>query len=210
VYYDPRTEPHNLAHNPLTSLVVPRPIGWISTMGPGGTVNLAPYSFFNMVSALPPFVLFGSNPKKHSQANAEARGEFVVSMATLELCEYVNQTGAPYAPEVSEPQAVGLDMLPSRNVKPPRVARSPVALECKYFKTVDLVPSNGKPSDSAIIIGEVVGIYIDDAYISKGMVDYVRMAPLARLGYLDYGVVERVFPMVMPGYAPIANDDGTT
>ena len=131
--YDPRTEPHNLAHDPVTSLVVPRPIGWISTLSPQGVVNLGPYSFFNLVSGYPPWVIFSSAPRKHSQTNAELTGEFVFNLATWDLREQMNASSAEFPADVGEPDAVGLEMVPSRNVKPPRVKRSPVAMECKYY-----------------------------------------------------------------------------
>src|SRR4029077_18271885 len=130
---DPRSEPHNLAHDPVTSLVVPRPIGWITTIGPSGVVNLAPYSFFNLVAGRrQPFVMFSSAGRKHTQRNAETAGEFVFNLVTFELRAQMNQTGAEVDETISEPETAGLAMAPSRVVKPPRVARSPVALECKY------------------------------------------------------------------------------
>ena len=94
--YDPRSEPHNLEHDPTTSLVVPRPIGWITTISPEGVVNLAPYSFFNLISASPPFVMFSSSSRKHSQHHAELSGEFVFNLATWELREEMNLTSAIY------------------------------------------------------------------------------------------------------------------
>jgi flavin reductase (DIM6/NTAB) family NADH-FMN oxidoreductase RutF len=199
MYYDPRRDDHNLPHNPFTALVVPRPIGWISTIGPGGVVNLAPYSFFNIISSYPPFVMFASKPRKDSQRNAEESGEFVANMATYALREEVNLTSAEFAASVSEPRRLGLEMLPSRQVKPPRVARSPVALECKYVKTVELIGSDGKRNPSSVVIGEVVGVHIDEAVIVNGHVDVTRMQPIARLGYMDYCVVDRLFSIPRPG-----------
>ena len=93
--YDPRSEPHGLAHDPGTCLVVPRPIGWITTIGPAGVVNLAPYSFFNIISTRPPFVMFSSSTRKHSQRNAETAGEFVFNLATWDLRQEMNATSAP-------------------------------------------------------------------------------------------------------------------
>src|SRR5262245_7909022 len=180
--YDPRSEPHNLAHNPVTSLVVPRPIGWISTIGPAGIVNLAPYSFFNLIAGNPPFVLFSSHPRKHSQANAEATGEFVYNMATFELREQMNISGGAHAADVSEPEVAGLEMVPCRMVKPPRVALAPIALECRYVKTVEWHGANGQRSTSSAVIGEVVNVHIDDALIVDGMIDLSRIRPIARLG----------------------------
>jgi flavin reductase (DIM6/NTAB) family NADH-FMN oxidoreductase RutF len=199
MFYDPRTQKHGLKHSPVTALVVPRPIGWISTLDPNGVVNLGPYSFFNLVSGYPPWVIFSSAPRKHSQTNAEATGEFVFNLATWDLREQMNASSAEFPPGVSEPEAVGLEMVPSRNVKPPRVARSPVAMECKYYKTVELVGSDGKTNRSQIVIGEVVGIHIDDRVIVDGMLDVRLMRPIARMGYMDYCVVDDFFTMARPG-----------
>ena len=198
MYFDPRTEPHGLAHSPYTALVVPRPIGWISTLSAAGVVNLAPYSFFNLISSAPPFVMFSSADRKDSQRNAEETGEFVANLASYELKEVMNASSAPFAPGTSEPARIGLEMAPSRQVKPPRVARSPVALECRFFKTVELFSADGKRNRSSVVIGEVVGIYIDDGVIVDGMVDITRMRPVARLGYLDYCVVDEFFTMPRP------------
>jgi flavin reductase (DIM6/NTAB) family NADH-FMN oxidoreductase RutF len=199
MYYDPRRDDHGLPHTPFTALVVPRPIGWISTLSRNGVVNLAPYSFFNIVSGYPPFVMFASKPRKDSQRNAEETGEFVANMATWELREAVNATSAEYGAAISEPAKVGLEMLPCRQVRPPRVARSPVALECKYFKTVQLFSADGSKNASEVVLGEVIGVHIDDAVIVDGHVDVTRMKPIARLGYMDYCVVEELFSMQRPG-----------
>jgi flavin reductase (DIM6/NTAB) family NADH-FMN oxidoreductase RutF len=199
VYYDPRHKPIPLPHDPLTALVVPRPIGWISTLGRNGIVNLAPYSFFNAVAANPPFVMFSSAGIKHSQLNAEQTGEFVASLATYELREELNITSAMVGAEVSEPELARLEMAPSIAVKPPRVKKSPVALECRYLKTVELPGPDGKPHSFSIVIGEVVGIYIDDSVIVNGIVDLSQARPIARLGYLDqYTVVDTIFKMIRP------------
>ena len=144
MHYDPRRNDHKLPHDPFTSLVVPRCIGWISTISKAGVVNLAPYSFFNAVAAGPPFVMFASAGRKHSQTNAEESGEFVHSLAIWDLREAMNTTSAAVGPDVSEPELAGLEMAPSVAVKPPRVKRSPVAFECKYVKTVELPGADGR------------------------------------------------------------------
>lgn len=198
MFYDPRRNDHNLPHNPWTALVVPRPIGWISTVSKAGVVNLAPYSFFNAVSAHPPLVLFSSNPRKHSQINAEETGEFVVNMATWDLRDVMNASSAEFGDEISEPAHCGIEMLPCLNVKPPRVARTPVALECKYNTTVKLTGSDGRLHPSSMIVGEVVGVHIDDAVIVDGQIDVRKMKPIARLGYMDYSVVEDFFTIKRP------------
>lgn len=203
--YDPRSEPHNLAHDPTTSLVVPRPIGWISTNSPAGVVNLAPYSYFNLCANQPPFVMFASNTRKHSQNYAQSGGEFVFSLATYDLRTEMNITGGDYPDGISEPELAKLEMAPSRKVKPPRVARSPIALECVYSQTVNLVSSSGKKQKYEVVIGEVVNVHIDDAVIVNGMIDMARLHAIARLGYRgDYTVVDRIFemPRVTVAHAP--------
>lgn len=194
--YDPRSEPHNLAHDPTTCLVVPRPIGWITTIGPNGVINLAPYSFFNMIASHPPFVMFASNTRKHTQLNTQSGGEFVFNLATYDLRTEMNVTGGTYPAEVSEPDVAKLAMVPSRVVKPPRVARSPIALECVYSQTVNLVSGSGKKHDYEVVIGEVVNVHIDDAVIVDRMIDMARIRPIGRLGYRgDYSVVDNIFFM---------------
>src|SRR5580704_12093045 len=194
--YDPRSEPHNLAHDPTTSLVVPRPIGWISTISPAGVANLAPSSYFNLCASQPPFVMFASNTRKHSQNYAQSGGEFVFNLATHELRNEMNISGGDYAEGVSEPELAKLEMAPSRLVKPPRVAKSPIALECVYSQTVSLKSGNGKLLKYEVVIGEVVNVHVDDAVIVDGMIDMSRIRAIARLGYRgDYTVVDNIFEM---------------
>lgn len=196
--YDPRKRNHGLPHDPFLALVVPRPIGWISTVSTDGTVNLAPYSFFNAVSGDPPTVMFASSTPKDTRRNVEATGEFVASLATFELREQMNLTSATLPSSVSESEYANLEMSPSLVVKPPRVKAAPTALECVYLKTVELSTIDGHPMKSAIIIGQVVNIYIDDAYILDGKVDMSRSRPVSRLGYFDYGVLDTVFTLPRP------------
>jgi flavin reductase (DIM6/NTAB) family NADH-FMN oxidoreductase RutF len=198
LHYQPEKNDHGLSHTPFAALVVPRPIGWITTLTPEGIVNLAPYSFYNAVSSRPPVVMFSSTTAKDSRRNAETSGEFVVNLATFELREEMGQTSEPLAAHLSEPDAIGLAMAPSRHVKPPRVARSPAALECRYMKTVELHDRHGGLLSSAVVIGEVIGIYIDDDLIVNGRVDIARARPIARLGYRDYSVVDEVFSLDYP------------
>ncbi len=178
--------------------MVPRPIGWISSLSPDGVANLAPYSFFNAVSGVPPFVMFSSAGRKDSQTNIEATGEFVVNMAVAALKEALNLTSAPFAPGVDEFDRAGLEKAPCRNVAAPRVAASPVALECVLNSVVPLVARDGTKARSEVMFGEVVGIHIDDAVIEDGMLDITRMRPLSRLGYMDYAIIDEVFPIARP------------
>ena len=117
------------------------------------------------------------------------------NLATYDLRAEMNITGSDHPEDISEAERAGLEMVPSRVVKPPRVARSPIALECIYNKTVDLVQSSGKKSVNSLIIGEVVNVHIDDAVIVDGNIDMTRIRPLARLGYMDYSSVDNIFTM---------------
>jgi len=195
LFYDALANNHGLKHDPFKALVAPRPIGWISTLSRSGSVNLAPYSFFNAVGTNPHYVMFASGGRKDSQRNAEETGEFVCSLATFDLRREVHQTGASVPPDVDEMALAGVTPAPSRMVRPPRVSESPVALECKYHQTVILPGLNGEQGDYAMIIGLVVGIYIADGVISNGLVDVVKLRPIARLGYADYSVVDEVFAL---------------
>lgn len=198
MFYDPRSEPHGLAHNPWTALVVPRPIGWISTLSEDGVANLAPYSFFNAVSGSPPFLMFSSAGRKNSQTNVEATGEFVANMATADLAQAMNTSSAEVAPDVDEFALAGLEKAPCKNVAVPRVAASPIAIECVLTQIVPLQTRDGTAGRSNLIIGEVVGIHIADHVIVNGMLDITRIRPLSRLGYMDYAITENAFTMDRP------------
>lgn len=197
MFYDAIENAHGLKHDPFKALVAPRPIGWISTLGKDGVVNLAPYSFFNAISDNPHYVMFSSLNRKDSQRNAEETGEFVCSLATWDLREQMNKTSASVGPEVDEMALTGLTPAPSQLVKPPRVAESPVAFECKYYKSMELPPDTGR-GIYTMVVGRVVGIYIDDKAINDGMVDTGKLKPIARLGYMDYSVVDNTFTLQRP------------
>jgi flavin reductase (DIM6/NTAB) family NADH-FMN oxidoreductase RutF len=198
MFYDAVANTHGLQWDPFKALVSPRPIGWISTVGKNGVVNLAPYSFFNAVSTDPHFVMFSSGGRKDSQRNAEETGEFVCSLATYELRDAMNRTSQHVGPEVDEMALAGLSPAPSMLVAPPRVAESPVAFECKYWRTVDLPGPNGGPGTHAIVLGQVVGVHIDEGVIVEGKVDVTKLKPIARLGYGDYAVIDEVFELSRP------------
>ena len=199
MFYDAVANTHGLALDPFKTLIAPRPIGWISTLGRNGVVNLAPYSFFNAVSENPHFVMFASGGRKDSQRNAEETGEFVCSLATYELRDAMNRTSVPVGPEIDEMQLAGLTAAPSRLVTPPRVKESPVAFECRYWRTIDLPGTNGGPGTHSIVLGQVVGVHIADEVIVAGRVDVTKLRPIARLGYGDYAVIDQVFTMPRPG-----------
>lgn len=188
MYYDPETK--GLPHNPLKALVAPRPIGWISAMNRDGAVNLAPYSYFNAVAADPDMVMFSSSGRKDAMTFAEEGGEFVCNLATFALRDAMNATSAPLARGESEFGFAGLTPVPSRKVRPPRVGESPAAIECKWVRTVPLTPLDGSDASHFLVIGQVVSIYIDDAFIKDGLVETGAMRPILRGGYFDYFTAE--------------------
>jgi flavin reductase (DIM6/NTAB) family NADH-FMN oxidoreductase RutF len=207
MHYDATGKNHGLPHDPFKALVVPRPIGWVATIGRDGVPNLAPYSFFNAVSDRPPMLMFSSGGFKDSLRNIEDTGEFTCSIATWDLREAMNLSSAAVAPGVDEFELAGLGKAASRFVKPPRVAESPAAFECRLWKTLPMPgPRPGADSAYTVVFGQVVGIYIDEAYIRDGLVQSGEMRPLARLGYMDYSVLtpEAMFAMVRPQ----ASEDG--
>lgn len=205
MFYDAIKNEHGLRRDPFKALVAPRPIGWISTLNGSGSINLAPYSYFNAVSDNPHYVMFASGGRKDSQRNAEETGEFVCSLATYDLREQMNETSASHGPDADEMAIAGLTPAPSVLVKPPRVKESPVALECTYFQTLTLPGKGGRHAVYSIVIGAVVGIHIADEAIVEGKVDIVRLKPIARLGYMDYSVVDKVFSLSRPRSAPPAS-----
>jgi flavin reductase (DIM6/NTAB) family NADH-FMN oxidoreductase RutF len=205
MHYDTAKRDHGLPHDPFKALVVPRPIGWVSTLGKDGVANLAPYSFFNAVSDRPPMLMFSSGGRKDSLRNILDTGEFTCSIATWALREAMNLSSALVAPSVDEFELAGLTKAASQYIKPPRVAESPAAFECKLWQTLAL-PAPPRGEGYTVVIGSVVGVYIADAFIQDGLVQSGAMRALARLGYMDYSVLspESMFTM----NRPLASDDG--
>ncbi len=200
MFYETSNNAHGLPHDPFKAVVTPRPIGWITTMSRNGEVNLSPYSFFNAVSERPPMVVFSSAGRKDAVTFVEETKEFVCNLATFDLREQMNATSAVLPRGENEMAHAGLAAAPSRLVKPPRVADALAALECKWLQTVPLHPLDGEPS-YYLVIGQVVGVYIDDRFIVDGLVDTAAMRPIARSGYRDYFVAtpETKFSIKRPG-----------
>jgi flavin reductase (DIM6/NTAB) family NADH-FMN oxidoreductase RutF len=203
LFYEPhRRDRSLLPHDPFKALVAPRPIGWVSTIDAAGAVNLAPYSFFNAVSSHPPMLVFSSEGLKDSAAFAAQTREFVWNVATWELREAMNATSAPLRRGVSEFDHADLEMAPSRLVAPPRVAASPCALECRVTQTFSLDDVDGHAIDRHLVVGQVVGVHLDERCVSEGLVDLTALRPIARCGYTaDYTVVDRLFRMERPAGA---------
>ncbi len=204
MFYEPLKTSHGLDHDPFKSCVVPRPIGWISTISKEGIHNLAPYSQFQNLTFDPPYVMFSANQntrcrRKDTVVNIEATGEFVHNMATYDLREAVNISAQEVPPDVDEFDIAGVTKAPSRLVKPARVSESPVHFECRYYQTIRL-PGDGPMGSVDIIIGRVVGIHIREEFITPdGKLDIPKIKPLARMGYYDYTAIESVFEMEIPG-----------
>lgn len=196
MFYEPHLKNHGLPYNPFKALIVPRPIGWISTCDPDGNVNLAPYSYFNGCHTDPPVVMFGveysANARmKDTLRNVEQTGEFVCNFVGYELREHMNKTATGSA--VDEMEWAGLKKLPSRLVRPPRVAASPVHLECRFLQSVAM-PRVESGSHGKV----VVGVHIRDDVVVGGIVDFRKLRPIARMGYMDYTEVAASFAMERP------------
>ena len=209
MFYEPRLG-HGLPHDPFKAIVAPRPIGWISTLDTAGRPNLAPYSFFNAVHSRPPMLAFTSESMKHSAANAIATGEFVFNLCTRALFEAMNISSGALAEGASEFEAAGLATAPCRIVRAPRVAASPAALECRVVQSFRFHDMDGAPLEGWMIIGQVVGVHIDEACLRDGRFDTGAVQPLARCGYRDYAAVTEMFEALRPtdggSYAPGQRD----
>ncbi len=197
-FYKPE-DGHRLPHDPLKAIIAPRPIGWISSVDKAGLVNLAPYSFFNMISDEPPMLMFSSSGWKDSVRNIEETGEFVANLAVDKLARQMNETSASVPHEVDEFALAGLAKAPSVLVQAPRVAEAPAALECKCVSIQQLHGLGGVPSTNYMVIGQIVGVHIDPAYLKAGKFDTAAAQPLGRCGYRgDYVSVSTLFEMLRP------------
>lgn len=200
-FYEPAAG-HRLPHDPFKAIVAPRPIGWVSTLSADGVPNLAPYSFFNAVCDAPPMIAFSSSGWKDSVRNAEATREFTWNLATRPLAEAMNATSASVGREIDEFALAGLERAAARVVKPARVAASPAALECRVAAIHRLADAAGKTLDQWLVIGEVVGVHIDAAFLKDGLFDTAAARPILRAGYLDaYAEIasDAMFRMKRPG-----------
>lgn len=202
MFYETAENKHGLPHDPFKSCIVPRPIGWISTVDRAGVVNLAPYSFFNGVSSDPHLVMFSSNGRKKGEmkdtvTNCRETGEFVANIATWNLRSEMNLSAGQYPAETDEMALADLEAEASVLVAPPRVKASPIHLECRTHQIVEL-PSNDPRDANAMVIGQVVGIHIHDDVLTDGLIDITKLQPIARMGYMDYAKIDSVFTMPRP------------
>ena len=180
-FYEPR-HGHGLPHDPFNAIVGPRPIGWISSRGTNGGVNLAPYSFFNAFNYIPPIVGFASIGAKDTLRNVQQTGEFVWNLVTQDLAQVMNQTCAAVPPEVNEFELAGLTSAASRLVNVPRVAESPVSFECRCTQIVQLQTTSGDTVPTWLVLGEVVAVHIDKRLLKDGIYDTAHAGHLLRAG----------------------------
>lgn len=199
-FYEPKNG-HGLPHDPFNAIVGPRPIGWISSLSGDGVPNLAPYSFFNAFNYVPPIVGFASIGEKDTLRNVRATGEFVWNLATRSLAEAMNLSCTAAAPEVDEFALAGLGTAPSRLVKPPRVAESPVSFECRVTQIIQLQGAGGEAVPTWLTLGEVMGVHIDKALLRDGIYDTAGAGHILRGGgpadYFSIGP-EQLFRMFRP------------
>jgi flavin reductase (DIM6/NTAB) family NADH-FMN oxidoreductase RutF len=201
--YEPGTTDHGLPFDPFKSCVVPRPIGWLSTLSEDGVANLAPFSQFNNATFDPPYVMVACNATfegnaKDTVVNIERTREFCWNMATYDLRDAVVASSHVLGPEIDEFEYTGMTKAPSQFIKPPRVAESPVNFECTLHTSV-FIPGDSPMGNFTLIIGRVVAVHIKDEFIrADGRLDIERMQPLARMGYHDYTAVREVFTILPP------------
>ena len=198
-FFEPESRDKKLfPWDPFKGVVVPRPIGWISSMSKAGQVNLAPYSFFNGVQSRPRIVSFCSETEKDAAVFAIESGEFAWSMATWNLRDKMNATSEGLPRGQSEFDYAKLATAPCRLIKAPRVADSPAAMECKVTQVLRVKDADGKETGGVVVYGQVVGMHIDERFMKNGRFDLGAVRPIARCGYDEYTVVEKVFAMTRP------------
>ncbi|MFI6359369.1 flavin reductase family protein [Streptomyces sp. NPDC050743] len=186
VEYDPEAMSSAAFYRFLTSVVVPRPIAWVSTTTPDGhTENLAPHSFFSIASTDPPILQFTSIGRKDSLRNVEDTGEFVVNFSSEPLLHLINATATDFPRAVSEFDVAGVEREASRCVRPPRVAGSPVVLECRSHTTLRM-------GNSTLVFGRVVHAAAEENYIVDGLPSSESLRPLTKLGGDEWGTLGEV------------------
>jgi flavin reductase (DIM6/NTAB) family NADH-FMN oxidoreductase RutF len=197
-FYQPKLG-HGLAHDPFNSIIAPRPIGWISSKGSKGQVNLAPYSFFNALNYHPPLLGFSSVGFKDTVNNIQQTGEFCWNLVSRQLAKQMNVSSASVAADVDEFELAGLNKKQASLVDVPLVAESLVSMECKLSQLIQLKGADGQPCDSWLVIGEVVGVHIDKTLLLDGVYQTVAAEPLLRGGGPgDYFTISDSQKLVMP------------
>ena len=193
------------AYRLLCGIVAPRPIAWITSVGADGVVNAAPFSSYNYVAHSPPMLAVNIGSRagglKDTARNIEAGREFVVNVATLHSMELMHKTSAEFAPDESEIAALDLELLPSVQVKPPRIAIAPVQMECRLEHVLRLGRLN------TLYIGEVVAFHLSSEVYDGRHVDSVKMQPIARLGGPFYAALGEIFERPILQKPPTSSKD---
>ncbi|ODT67042.1 MAG: Asp/Glu/hydantoin racemase [Pelagibacterium sp. SCN 63-23] len=196
--FDP-AEGHRLRHDPINAIIAPRPIGRISSVSPSGALNLAPYSYFNIISLNPPIVMFASEGRKDTVNNVELSGEFVVNLATRNMAEAMSLTSGRYDPEVNEFILAGLEAVSSDVVSAPRVGGVAAAMECRLIEIRRLRDMDGNAVSSHLVAGQIVRVHIDQQHLVDGMFDLTHAQTIARCGYQgDYVEATSIFQILRP------------
>ena len=198
MFYTTDTNRHGLAHDPFKAIVAPRPIGWIGSKGRDGSLNLSPYSFFNAVSDRPKLVMFSSAGRKDSVRNVEETGVFTANLVSRHIVEKMNHSSIAVPYGVNEFELAGLTARPGELVDAPYVAEAFAVLECRVTEILQPKGLNGETSENIMVIGQVVGIHIDETIIRGGRLDMALARPIARMGYMDYSEGSEVFEMMRP------------
>lgn len=181
----------------LNAVVVPRPIAWVCSQSAAGEVNLAPHSYFTVASVQPPVVQFTSVGDKDTLRNILATGEFVVCLTPRRLVHAVNVSGVPFPAGESELERAGLHAEPSARVGPPRVAESPVAIECRLRDTYSFGPGEGA---ATLVFGDVLAVAVARDALIDGLPDIRRLDPISRLGGADYATIGEVLTVPRMSY----------
>ena len=185
------------------SLIVPRPIGWISSKNNNGQINLAPYSFFNAIATNPPMVVIGpggyskSGNNKDTLLNIKNNPEFVCNFVCWDVKDIMNESSYSFDNNESEVEKLNIETEDSNMVSIPRVKLSPAHFECTLFKIIDL-PSDSRGNPNHLIIGNIIGINISDKIIKNDRIDIGELKPISRMGYDEYALINTIFSMKRP------------
>ncbi|MBI3967462.1 MAG: flavin reductase family protein [Chloroflexi bacterium] len=196
----PSEIPHQDLYFLLTSIVVPRPIGWISTVSPDGTFNVAPHSYFNAFSSNPPIVGFASTGIKDTLRNVRYTWDFVANVVTEELAEAMNMSATDFPPHESEFDWTGLTPTPSESVKAPRVGEARIAMECRTMHILEVSPT----APSYLVVGEIVRVHVDPGVMREGRVDPELLRPVGRLAGSGYSRTRDLFRLKRPTWKEVS------
>jgi flavin reductase (DIM6/NTAB) family NADH-FMN oxidoreductase RutF len=187
---DPKRKGYKDCYKLMIGSILPRPIAFVSTLAPSGTLNLAPFSYFTAISADPPTICF-SPGRRHSDGrpkdtlvNIEAGGEFVVNVVTESIVHQMNETAVDYPPEIDEFEIAGLTPVASQIVAPPRIKESPINMECTLYRVIDIGPK--RAGGGSLVIGEVVMFHVADELYADGKIDVGKLKPIGRLAGNEY------------------------